>query len=79
MTGLKPAVVGLIASAIAGVVMTVFFPAGFTTGVFSLASFYISAGIFGLMLLLAFKKVHPILLICLSAGLGIACGYMGFI
>lgn len=76
MTGLKPAVVGLIGSAIAGVFMTVFFPVGFTTSVFSLASFYISAGIFGLMLLLAFKKVHPILLICLSAVLGIAFGYM---
>ena len=79
MTGLKPAVVGLIGSAIAGVFMTVFFPAGFTTSVFSLASFYISAGIFGLMLLLAFKKVHPILLICLSAVLGIAFGYMGLL
>jgi len=79
MTGLKPAVVGLIASAIAGVLMTVFFPAGFTTQVFSYAGFYISAGIFGLMLLLAFKKVHPILLICLSAVLGIAFGYMGLL
>ncbi len=79
MTGLKPAVVGLIASAIAGVFMTVFFPVGFTTQVFSLASFYISAGIFGLMLLLAFKKVHPILLICLSAILGIAFGYLGLL
>ena len=79
MTGLKPAVVGLIGSAIAGVFMTVFFPAGFTTAVFSHAGFYISAAIFGLMLLLAFKKVHPILLICLSAGLGIACGYLGLL
>lgn len=79
MTGLKPAVVGLIGSAIAGVFMTVFFPAGFTTAVFSYAGFYISAAIFGLMLLLAFKKVHPILLICLSAGLGIACGYLGLL
>ena len=79
MTGLKPAVVGLIGSAIAGVFMTVFFPAGFTTAVFSYACFYISAAIFGLMLLLAFKKVHPILLICLSAGLGIACGYLGLL
>ena len=79
MTGLKPAVVGLIGSAIAGVFMTVFFPAGFTMAVFSYAGFYISAAIFGLMLLLAFKKVHPILLICLSAGLGIACGYLGLL
>ena len=79
MTGLKPAVVGLIGSAIAGVVMTVFFPAGFALQVFSGAAFYISAGIFALMLLLAFKKLHPILLICISAVLGIAFGYMGLI
>ena len=79
MTGLKPAVVGLIGSAIAGVFMTVFFPLGFTVQVFTGAAFYISAGIFGLMLLLAFKKVHPILLICLSAAMGIAFGYMGLL
>ena len=79
MTGLKPAVVGLIGSAIAGVFMTVFFPGGLTFQVFSGAAFYISAGIFAGMLLLAFKKVHPILLICISAILGIAFGYMGLI
>ena len=43
MTGLKPAVVGLIGSAIAGVFMTVFFPVGFTTSVFSLASFSLAS------------------------------------
>jgi chromate transporter len=32
--------------------------------------------IFAVMLVLAFKKVHPILLICLSAVLGIAAGYL---
>lgn len=79
MTGLKPAVVGLIGSAIAGVFMTVFFPTGFALQVFSGAAFYISAGIFALMLLLAFKKVHPILLICISAVLGIAFGYAGLL
>ncbi len=79
MTGLKPAVVGLIGSAIYGVFLTVFFPAGYTLAVFSGAGFYVSAGIFGLMLVLAFKKVHPILLICLSAALGIAFGYMGLL
>lgn len=38
-------------------------------------SFYISLAIFLLMTVLAFKKVHPILLICLSAVIGICAGY----
>ena len=76
MTGLKPAVVGLIGGAILSVVLTVFFPAGLTWAVFTDVQFYVSAVIFGIMLVLAFKKVHPILLICLSAALGIAAGYL---
>ena len=77
MTGLKPAVVGLIGGAILSVVVTVFFPEGITLGVFGDASFYVSLGIFAVMLVLAFKKVHPIILICLSAVIGIAAGYLG--
>ena len=76
MTGLKPAVVGLIGGAILSVVVTVFFPAGWTLAVFTTADFYVSAVIFAVMLVLAFKKIHPILLICLSAVLGIAAGYL---
>jgi len=77
MTGLKPAVVGLIGGAVLSVAMTVFFPAGLSLAVFADPSFYISAAIFVLMLVLAFKKVHPIILICLSAVIGIAVGYLG--
>ena len=77
MTGLKPAVVGLIGGAVLSVAMTVFFPAGLSLAVFANPSFYISAAIFVLMLVLAFKKVHPIILICLSAAIGIAVGYLG--
>ena len=76
MTGLKPAVVGLIGGAILSVVVTVFFPAGWTLSVFTNVQFYVSAVIFAVMLVLAFKKVHPIILICLSAVLGIAAGYL---
>jgi chromate transporter len=76
MTGLKPAVVGLIGSAILSVFLTVFFPAGLAWGVFTQTDFYVSLVIFGVMLVLAFKKVHPIVLICLSAILGIAAGYL---
>ena len=78
MSGLKPAVVGLIGNAFLGVFMTVFFPTGIALSVFSGVSFYIYAAIFGVMLLLAFKKVHPIVIICLSAAIGIAVGYLGF-
>lgn len=76
MSGLKPAVVGLIANAVLGVLITVFFPAGLTLTVFASISFYIYATIFGVMLVLAFKKVHPIIIICLSAALGIVVGYL---
>lgn len=78
MTGLKPAVVGLIANAVLGVLMTVFFPAGISLAVFTQVSFYIYAGIFAIMLFLALKKVHPIVIVCMSAVAGIAVGYLGF-
>jgi len=76
MTGLKPAVVGLIGGAVISVVWTVFFPVGWTVTVFRDVSFYISLAIFGTMVILAFKKVHPIIIICLSAVIGIATGYL---
>ena len=77
MSGLKPAVVGLIGNAVLNVLMTVFFPAGLSFAVLKTVAFYVYAGIFALMLVLAFKKVHPIVIICLSAGIGIAVGYLG--
>ena len=75
MAGLKPAVIGLIGTAVLSVGKTVFFPHGFSTGVLGGMSFYISLAVFLLMTVLAFKKVHPILLICLSAVIGICAGY----
>ena len=77
MTGLKPAVVGLIGGAVLSVVLTVFFPAGFTLSVVADPAFYVSLGIFIAMVILAFKKVHPIIIICLSAAIGIVAGYLG--
>ena len=76
MSGLKPAVVGLIANAVLNVMKTVFFSAGWSLAVFQSLSFYLYAGIFAIMLVLAFKKVHPIVIICLSAILGIIIGYL---
>ena len=78
MSGLKPAVVGLIANAFLNVLVTIFCPNGFDLELFTQVSTYIYLGIFGVMLFLSFKKVHPILIICLSALIGIAVGYLGF-
>ena len=79
MSGLKPAVVGLIGGAILSVVVTVFFPAGWTLSVFATPAFYVSAVLFAAMLVLALKKVHPILIVCISAVAGIAAGYLGLL
>lgn len=76
MTGLKPAVVGLIGAAIITMAATVFLPAGFSTAIFTDTSFYVSLAIFALCLVLALKKVAPIIVICLSALLGIAAGFL---
>ncbi len=76
MSGLKPAVVGLIGSAIISVLLTVFFPSGLTLNVFGDLSFYVSLVIFAVSVVMAFKKVHPIIIICLSAVAGIAVGYL---
>lgn len=76
MSGLKPAVVGLIGSAILSVVLTVFFPVGFSLAVFTDVTTYIYLALTAGAVVLAFKKVHPILIICLSAVVGIAVGYV---
>ena len=76
MTGLKPAVIGLIGAAIITMGKTVFFPVGFSAAVLGTPAFLISLGIFVVMAVLAFKKVHPILLIAISAAVGIAAGYL---
>lgn len=77
MNGLKPAVVGLIAAALLSLSGTVFFPQGFSTNIFGTAQFYVSLGIFAVAVILAFKKIHPILIILLSAVIGVAVGLIG--
>ena len=67
MSGLKPAVVGMIGTAVLSVGRTVFLAEGAAAAV----------GIFAVALVLAFKKVHPIVVICLAAVLGIAAGMLG--
>ncbi len=77
MSGLKPAVVGLIGAAILSVVAEVLFPTGIALSAFANPAMYVSLGIFAMTVTLAFwKKVHPIWLILLSAALGIAWGHL---
>jgi len=75
MRGLKPAVIGFIGATVLSVGKTVFFGTNPSFAVFGEVRFYVSLLIFGLSLWLAFCKKHPILLICLAAGMGILCGY----
>ncbi|SEK63262.1 chromate transporter [Ruminococcus sp. YRD2003] len=75
MSGLKPAVVGMIGAAFISVARTVFFPAGLSVSVFSSASFWVFLGLFAVTAVLAFKKVHPINVILLSAVIGVGAGY----
>ncbi len=67
MSGLKPAVIGMIGTAVLSIGKTVFVQQGLL----------ISAGIFAVMAVLAFKKVHPIIIICISAAVGILAGMLG--
>ena len=76
MSGLKPAVIGMIGAALLSVAGTVFVSQGFSTALFSDPLTYVSLGIFLLAAVLAFKKKHPIFIICLAAILGVATGYL---
>ncbi len=76
MSGLKPCVVGLIGAAVLSIGGSVLMPEGFSTALFTGVELYVSLAIFALCAVLAFKKVHPILIICLSAAIGIASGYL---
>ena len=77
MSGLKPAVIGLISSAIISIGITVFFPMNISLSVFKSAVFYVSLGIFVLMTVLSQnKKISPIYIIVGSAVLGIVFGYV---
>lgn len=79
MTGLKPTAIGLIASAIITMAITVFLPNGMSLAIFKSYEFYISLAIFGISLFFVFFKkikIPPVLIICISAVLGIAAGYI---
>lgn len=76
MSGLKPAVIGFIATAVLSTGITVFFPTGIKLEVMGTFAFITSVIIFVSMLILALKKVHPIIIIGISAAAGIAYGYL---
>lgn len=76
MTGLKPTVIGLIAAAVVSTGRTVLFPSGVFVSSLLSTSLMISALIFVGMLILALKKVHPIIIIILSGIIGIAAEYL---
>lgn len=76
MTGLKPAVVGLIGSAALSIFLSVFVPNGIDLSYFSQISLYVYIAIFVISITMAFKKVHPIIIILFSAAIGILSGYL---
>ncbi len=76
MSGLKPAVVGLIAAALLTVGKTVFFVDGVSTAVLGTPIFWLSLLLCAAAAVMAFKKVHPILIILISAAVGIGMGYL---
>lgn len=79
MSGLKPAVCGLVAAAAVSVGKTALFPAGFSPAALSTAGFIAPAVIFALSLALAFRRLHPIAIILGSAAAGIALSLAGVI
>lgn len=79
MTGLKPTAIGLIASAVITMAITVFLPTGISIKLFTSKQFYISLFIFAVSLFFVFCKkikIPPVLIICISAVLGIIAGFM---
>ncbi|MCR5654520.1 MAG: chromate transporter [Lachnospiraceae bacterium] len=72
MTGLRPAVIGLIASALVSLGLEIFMPEG---SAFDSVIDLIPLAIFLAMSVFSFLKKNPILVIVMSALIGVACGY----
>ncbi len=80
MFGLKSTVVGLIGATVISIAIEVFFANGFSATVLLSSTFWFSLVVFATMLfLLLYKKYSPILIVILSATLGIVAGYTGII
>ena len=77
LSGLKPAVIGLIGSAILTMVVSTVGPLITGWSTFTSPAFYITLVIFVLAALMIFwRKLNPIFVILISAALGIAGGYI---
>ncbi len=83
MYALRATVVGLMAAAVFGMIPTVFYTIFHNSSFLELnwkgfisPEFLCSIAIFAPMLVLALKKVSPIILILCSAGAGILCGFL---
>lgn len=72
MSGLKPAVVGLIGAAAVSIGAAVFVAAEA-----SINWFWAAVAAVMLVIALKCKKLHPIVIICVCALIGIAAGYLG--
>jgi len=80
MNGIKSVVIGLIASALFSIFITVFFSSTPSQEQNTVPSSLIFAGaLLAADLFLTRKKLHPITVILISAGLGIAAGYAGLL
>jgi len=80
MGGLKPAVVGLIGSAVVTVALAIFMPGGIDIAVLSNFStwFWLAVSVAMLAVSLKWKKLHPIVIVCICAVIGIGAGLLGF-
>ena len=76
MSGLKPAVVGLIGAALLTVAGSVFFPQGSALAVREML-LWAAVAVAVFLLSRRYKKLHPIVIICICAVIGIAAGYLG--
>ncbi len=76
MYALRSTVVGLMAGAVVSLVPTVFFRSGLAWDAMLKPEFLCSAVIFGGSLVLALKKVNPIIIIVCSAAAGILSGWL---
>ena len=76
MTGLKPVVVGLIGAAILSIGVKALGLSSFALSLSFGLSLLFSLIILAPCLVMAFKKLHPILIVLVSAGLGIGFGYL---
>ena len=72
MTGLRPAVIGMIAAALITLGIEVILP---KEGI-GIASAVISIAVFAVMTFLALKKKNPIMIIMLSGAIGVIAGYI---